>query len=153
MNSKKELTVSAIENGTVIDHIPADMLFKILSIIGIERMDTEVVIGNNFQSKKLGLKGIIKIENKFPSIDDINKISLLAPNAVFNIIKDYKVVEKKKVEVPKTVDGIVKCVNPKCITNHENMITHFEVIKNNGVVSLKCRYCEKITGHKNMQVI
>jgi len=151
--NKKELTVSAIENGTVIDHIPSDMLFKILSIIGIERMDTEVVIGNNFQSKKLGSKGIIKIENKFPSIDDINKISILAPNAVFNIIKDYKVVEKKKVQVPKTVDGIVKCVNPKCITNHENITTHFEVINENSVISLKCRYCEKITGHKNMQVI
>ena len=153
MNTKKEITVRAIESGTVIDHIPANRLFKILSILGIENIDTEVVIGNNFVSNKLGKKGIIKIEKKFPSIQDINKISILAPNAIINIIRDYQVVEKKKVEVPTSVEGIVKCVNPKCVTNHENVKTNFKVINKDGKISLKCHYCEKITDHKNLKIV
>ncbi|MBP7463583.1 MAG: aspartate carbamoyltransferase regulatory subunit [Bacteroidales bacterium] len=148
-----EMTVRAIENGTVVDHIPSKNLFKVLSIIGIERMDTTIFIGNNLDSKKLGKKGIIKITDKFPSIDDFNKIALLAPSAVFNIIRNYEVVEKKAVEIPKTVDGIVKCMNPKCITNFEHVTTHFDVSMNEGSLQLKCRYCEKITDERNIEIV
>lgn len=150
---KNELKVKAIEHGTVIDHIEADKLFKVLSIIEIENLETEIFIGNNLESKKYGSKGIIKIANKFPSMEDVNKIALVDPNAVINIIKDYKVVEKKMVELPKTVKKLVKCINPKCITNFESVETRFTVINKNNQINLKCHYCEKITGQKNIQII
>ncbi len=150
---KSELTVKAIENGTVIDHLQANNLYKIISIIGVDNVDTEVFIGNNLESKKLGKKAIIKIADKFPSMDDINKIALIDPNAVINIIKDYKVVEKQHVKLPDTIHKFVKCINPKCITNHDNVETKFNVLIKDGKVGLKCYYCEKITGQNNIEVI
>lgn len=150
---KSELTVKAIENGTVIDHLQAKNLYKIISIIGIDKLDTEIFIGNNLDSKKYGKKAIIKISERFPSLDDINKIALINPNVVINIIKDYKVVEKKKVELPESINTFVKCINPKCITNHDNVATKFKVQVKNENLSLKCYYCEKITGQNNIEVI
>lgn len=150
---KNELKVKAIEQGTVIDHIYSKKLFKVLHIIGVENMDTEIFVGNNLDSKKYGHKGIIKIADKFPSMDDINKIALIDPNAVINIIKDFKVVEKKKVEVPKSIKSIVKCINPKCITNNDNVETNFVVSVKDDKINLKCHYCEKITGQENIQII
>ncbi len=147
------MKVRAIENGTVIDHIPSKNLFKVISIIGLEKMDTTIFIGNNLDSKKLGKKGIIKITNKFPSIDDFNKIALLAPSAIFNIIRNYNVVEKHKVEIPKVVDGIVKCMNPQCITNHDKVKTYFTVFIKDGELNLKFKYCEKNTDERNIEVI
>ncbi len=150
---KSELKVKAIEKGTVIDHIKPEALYKILSIIGIEKIDTQVFIGNNLDSEKYGKKAIIKIADKFPSIDDINKIALIDPHAVINIIRDYQVVEKKKVELPEKIEGFVKCINPKCITNHEKVETKFKVVIKDEKVNLKCYYCEKITGQDNIEVI
>ena len=145
---KKELKVSAIRNGTVIDRIPAHLIFKVVEMLNIKSLDTQVTIGINFESHKLGKKGIIKVTDKFPSVDDINKIAMLAPMAKINIIKDFEVVDKKRVAIPKEITGIAKCINPKCITNHENMITKFQVISEEDV-SLKCHYCEKIIKHKD----
>lgn len=150
---KSELTVKAIENGTVIDHIQAENLYKIISIIGIENLETEVFIGNNLDSKKYGKKAIIKIADKFPSMDDVNKIALIDPNAVINIIKNYKVVDKQQVVLPEIIKKFVKCINPKCITNHDDVQTEFKVIKKDGKIGLKCYYCEKITGQNNIEVI
>ena len=141
---KKELHVSAIENGTVIDHIPAEYLFKVINILGLESLDNFVTFGKNLESKKQGKKAIIKIADKYFENNDINKIALIAPEAVLNIIKNYKVVEKRNVVVPDNVVGIVNCYNPKCITNNEEMITKFDVI-NKQPTALKCCYCEKIT--------
>jgi aspartate carbamoyltransferase regulatory subunit len=106
MEKRKELTVSAIENGTVIDHIPADSLFKVISTMQIETMDTTITIGNNLDSNRLGKKGIVKISDKYPSIEDMNKIALIAPTARINIIKDYKVSNKQKVEIPDNIVGM-----------------------------------------------
>lgn len=150
---KSELTVKAIENGTVIDHLQATNLYKIISILGIDKVDTEVFIGNNLDSKKYGKKAIIKISDKTPSMEDVNKIALIDPNAVINIIKDYKVVEKKNVKLPETIKKFVKCINPKCITNHDNVETKFNVQIKDGKVGLKCYYCEKITGQNNIEII
>ena len=102
-------------------------------------MDTPVTIGYNFRSKKLGSKGIIKVENRFFTDEEISRLSVVAPNIVLNIIHDYEVTEKKTVTTPKEIRGIVKCNNPKCITNNEPMRTHFHV--ENGI--LTCHYCEK----------
>ena len=151
MTQKKELQVRAIKNGTVIDHIPAELLFKVINILELDKCPTTVTIGNNYKSDMLGKKGIIKISQKFFEAEEINKISLIAPNVKFNIIRDYLVVEKRIVEAPKKVEGIVKCMNPKCITNVEEVYTKFKVMSSSPI-TLKCHYCEKITDHKNIHI-
>jgi aspartate carbamoyltransferase regulatory subunit len=140
-DNKKELQIAALQNGTVIDHIPSEHLFNVVSLLGIENLKTPVTIGYNLDSKKMGSKGILKISGKFFEQDEINRISLIAPTVKLNIIRDYEVVEKKLVQLPDELNGIVKCNNPKCITNNEPMKTHFQVIDKKNV-TLKCQYCE-----------
>ena len=140
--SKKERLVAAIENGSVIDHIPAEKTFQVVNLLQLQKLVMPVTIGFNFSSKMVGSKGIIKVSDKFFTDDEISRLSVVAPNVVLNIIKDYEVVEKKKVVTPDELRGIVKCNNPKCITNNEPMETIFNVMdKENGIV--KCHYCDK----------
>lgn len=141
MAVKKELLVAALKNGTAIDHIPSDHLFKVVDILGIEKLKNKITIGCNLDSKAMGSKGIIKISDKFFEEDEINKISLIAPTVNLNIIRDYVVVEKKQVSLPDELKGLVKCNNPKCITNNEPMTTRFLVTDKENV-TLKCQYCE-----------
>ena len=109
------------------------------------------LFGANLKSSKLGKKAIIKIWDKFLEDDEVNKLALVAPSAKINIIRDYDVVEKKTVNVPEKVEGIVKCMNPKCITNHEKVRTKFTVVKDSPIV-LKCHYCEKLTDQEHMEM-
>ncbi|MCB6902174.1 aspartate carbamoyltransferase regulatory subunit [Hoylesella buccalis] len=140
--NKKERLVAAIENGTVIDHIPASKTYQVVNLLELQSLNTPVTIGNNFVSKKIGKKGIIKVSDKFFSDEEISRLSVVAPKIVLNIIKDYEVVEKKTVETPNELRGIVKCNNPMCITNNEPMQTVFHVVdKTHGL--LKCHYCDK----------
>lgn len=139
---KKELQVAALENGTAIDHIPPTQLFKVASLLELEEINNTITIANNLQSKKMGSKGMIKIADKFFEEDEINRIALIAPNVILNIIRDYEVVEKKPVVLPDEITGLVKCNNPKCITNNEPMVTRFIVI-NKEKGTIKCRYCER----------
>lgn len=150
--TKKELQVSAIENGTVIDHIPADKLFDVINVLGISRMENAMTFGTNLKSSKLGKKAIVKIWDKFLEDDEVNKLALVAPSAKINIIRDYDVAEKKKVNVPEKVEGIVKCMNPKCITNCECVKTKFTVINDSPIV-LRCHYCEKLTDQAHLEII
>jgi aspartate carbamoyltransferase regulatory subunit len=152
MKEPKQLSVSAIQNGTVIDHIPARNLFKVISILGLDHIDNQITFGTNLESKKLGRKAIIKISDKYFEDEDINRIALVAPDAKLNIIRDYEVVEKKVVVVPDVIVGIAKCMNPKCITNFESVTTRFRVVSKKNV-SLKCHYCEKITNQENLHII
>ncbi len=149
---KLKLKVSAIKEGTVIDHIPAKNLFKVISILGLDVIDNQITFGTNLESGKLGAKAIIKVTDKFFKDDEINKIALIAPNAKLNIIRDYVVVEKKVVEIPDSISGIVKCFNPKCITNNEKITTLFKVVGTEPI-SLKCRYCEKITTANQIRML
>ncbi len=146
---RKELIVSAIENGTVIDHIPTQSVFQVIRILNLDQFDNQILFGTNLDSSKYGKKGIIKVSNKFFDPEDINKIAVVAPTATLIIIKDFSVVEKKKVVIPDMIYNFVKCVNPNCITNVENVPTKFQVI-NKEESKLKCHYCEKITEKKNM---
>jgi aspartate carbamoyltransferase regulatory subunit len=141
-NKKRELQVAAIENGTAIDHIPSEQLFKVAQLIGLNKMENRITIGNNLESKKAGRKGVIKIADKFFEEEEINRIAVVAPNVVLNIIRDYEVVEKKFIGLPNELVDIVKCNNPKCITNNEPMPTQFYVI-DKGKGTIKCRYCER----------
>ena len=133
------MLVAAIENGTVIDHIPSEKTYQVAQLLGLQDLSTPVTIGYNLLSKKLGKKGIIKVADKFFTDEEISRLSVVAPNIVLNIIRDYEVVEKKTVVTPAEIKGIVKCNNPKCITNNEPMTTYFHVA--NGI--LTCHYCEK----------
>jgi aspartate carbamoyltransferase regulatory subunit len=144
ISKKLKLKVSAIKEGTVIDHIPSKNLFKVISILGLDTIQNQITFGANLDSGKLGAKAIIKVSDKFFETDEINKIALIAPNAKLNIIRDYEVVEKKVVEIPNSIRGIVKCFNPKCITNHEKITTSFNVVSKSPL-TLKCKYCEKMT--------
>lgn len=142
MTKNKEMQVAAIENGTVIDHIPAEKTYQVAQLLNLKEMSTPVTIGYNLPSKKIGKKGIIKVADKFFTDEEINRLSVVAPKIVLSVIRDYEVVEKKNVETPDELRGIVKCNNPKCITNNEPMATVFNVVdKEKGI--LKCHYCDK----------
>jgi len=148
---KKERLVAAIENGTVIDHIPAEKTWQVAALLGLSELSTPVTIGNNYPSKKVGRKGIIKVSGKTFTDEEISRLSVVAPKVVLNIIRDYEVVEKKTVETPDDLRGIVKCNNPVCITNHEPMKTIFHVTdKQHGI--LKCHYCDKEQDIKNVKL-
>ena len=146
---RKELKVSAIENGTVIDHIPSKNVFQVIKILNLSEYQDQVLIGNNLDSRKMGKKGIVKVSNKFFKSDEINKIALVAPSATLIIIRNFEVVEKKNVEVPDYAENIVKCFNPNCITNNEEIVTKFTVIDKKEL-KLRCHYCEKITARTNI---
>lgn len=147
--TRTELKVSAIENGTVIDHIPSKNVFQVVRILNLSEAEDLVLFGTNLDSRKMGKKGIVKVSNKFFKPDEINKIALVAPNATLIVIKKFEVVSKNKVEVPDQVEKIVKCFNPNCITNHEAITTRFSVIDKEDL-KLKCHYCEKITAKDNV---
>ncbi len=149
---RKELKVSAIENGTVIDHIPSQSLFHVVRILNLEKYESQILIGMNLDSRKYGQKGILKLSNKFFRNEEINKIALVAPTATMIVIKDFQIVEKRNVVIPDEVFRIVKCFNPNCITNHEKIPTRFKVIDKQDL-RLQCHYCEKITARDNMQFL
>ena len=148
--TRKELVVSALENGTVLDHIPAENVYKALDILDLKGIESQITIGINLASKAYGQKGIIKIADKFFADEELNKLALIAPKATVNVIRDFKVVDKKKLETPSEVLGIAKCKNPKCVTNHQPIRTRFSTVINDDKISLKCHYCEKITDIKNI---
>ena len=152
MAEKKELQVAALENGTVIDHIPSEKLFTVVSLLGLQEMSNNITIGFNLASKKLGKKGIIKVADRFFSDEEINRIAVVAPNVKLNIIRNYEVVEKREVVLPDELVGIVKCANPKCITNNEPMATRFHVIDKVHCI-IKCHYCEKEQSREQIEVV
>lgn len=142
MSTQPELQVAALRDGTVIDHIPTGKLFRLVHLLGVEQITSNVTIGFNLDSHKLGKKGIIKIADKFFDEEELNRLAVVAPNIKLNIIRNYAVVEKRNLKMPNELHGIVKCANPMCITNNEPMPTHFKVIDKDTCL-LKCHYCEK----------
>ena len=140
---REEMKVTAIRDGTVIDHIENDATFKVAEILRLEQGEEMVLVGMNLPSGKVGKKGIIKIESRELTPQEVNKIALIAPRATLNIIEDYRVVEKRKVELPRRVDGIVRCFNPQCVTNQQAISTSFDVIATDPP-TLRCQYCERV---------
>lgn len=141
--SEKELVVSKIKNGTVIDHIPAGRALTVLRILGITGNENyRVSLVMNVESKKIGRKDIVKIEDRFLDEKETSLISLVASTATINIIKDYKVIEKRKINLPKLIIDLLKCPNPTCITNNDpEAKTKFNVIRTSPLI-LSCLYCE-----------
>ena len=146
MNKNKDLRafkVFAIKNGTVIDHIKAGQALKIIKILKLYANDKIVTVGLNFPSKTLKFKDIIKVEERELNPDEANRVAILAPQASINIIKNFEVTKKFKVQIPDQVEKIIVCPNPKCITNNEPMKTVFSVTVNKDQTKLRCKYCEK----------
>ena len=154
MEKRKELIVSAIENGTVIDHIPADKVFQVVKILGLDKVSNPVYFGTNVESKKYGTKGFIKVSDKYFAPEDVNKIALVAPTASIIEIKGFEVINKMTVQIPEKIEKIVRCFNPNCVTNKEHDIpTKFKVKYVDGKLRLVCHYCEKYTSEENIEFI
>lgn len=152
MEARKILQVSAIENGTVIDHIPQGKVFTVIKILGLDKSESSITFGTNLDSKKFGKKGIIKVSGRFFKDEEINKIALVAPTASLIEIRDFQVTGKRNVEIPDIVEGYVKCFNPKCVTNNQNVPRKFYVVDKEDL-KLKCHYCEKFTKKENITIL
>ena len=148
----KELKVAALKNGTVIDHIPADKLFKVVSILHLDTCLNQITLANNLESAKIGSKGLIKISERALAEDETNKIALIAPNAKINIIRDFVVVEKRPLVLPEEIREIVICTNPVCITNNQPVTTRFHVQNRDGKIVLKCHYCEREVSQEKVKI-
>ncbi len=142
---ESELLVRRIKEGTVIDHIDEGRGLQVLAALQIDGRDGSLItIALNVPSAKYKKKDIIKVENKFLADDDTNKLAVIAPRASINIIKNYKLIEKRRVSLPNEIDRIFRCANPDCITNSfEHIESVMDVLDKEGRV-LKCRYCGRV---------
>ena len=142
MTDKEALRVSKIENGTVIDHVSAGQALNVLAILGIDGLGDDVLsIGMNVPSDRLGRKDVVKIEGRELSQSELDVLSLIAPAATINIIRNYDVVDKHRVERPDEVTGVLKCPNHNCITTEDEPVdSRFDVLDD----GVRCEFCETI---------
>jgi aspartate carbamoyltransferase regulatory subunit len=149
--SDTELRVSKIKYGTVIDHITSGHALDVVRILGITgREEGPITIAINVPSKRLKRKDIVKIEGRELKPQEVHKIALIAPHASINIIRDYKVVRKEEVKLPKTIDNIIKCANPACISNSNEPVKSKFYVDCDEPLSLKCHYCGYIVEKKDV---
>ena len=143
LKREESLIIRKIRNGIVIDHIPAGRALTVLKVLGLTGKEGyRIALVMNVESKKLGRKDIVKIEDKELSRDELNIISLIAPTATINVIREYEVKHKFKVEVPQVIENVFKCRNPRCITNQprEPIKPRFVLVSKDPLI-LKCDYC------------
>lgn len=139
----KELKVTPIKNGSVIDHITPGMALKVLRVLKIPSSTSSAIsVAMNVKSKH-GCKDIVKIENRELDTSEVNKIALIAPKATINIIRDYEVIAKHQVEIPDEIVGIVKCSNPTCVSNSKEPVKSRFIVTSKDPVVIKCYYCER----------
>lgn len=135
------LLIQKIKDGTVIDHIPPGKALFVLKILGIDENTKEVVsFAMNVPSKKMGRKDIVKVESEVGE-EELNKIALIGGNVTINIIKDYKVVQKFKVNLPEEIVGVVRCPNQSCISNSNEPVEYRFRVSERGI---KCHYCGRV---------
>lgn len=147
--SEKFLAVAAIEEGTVIDHIPAGQALKIVEFLGLSEHDQQVSIGINLPSERTGRKDIIKVESRFLTPEEANMVAVFAPNATLSLIHGFEVSSKMTVEVPSRIVGMYRCPNPRCISNHEEVPSRFWVREKKPVIVLQCHFCQRqVTGRE-----
>lgn len=147
----KEIKIPAIEKGTVIDHIPSRVTFKIIRLVDPQEFENTISLALNLDSKRLGKKGVIKMSNRFLSQEEVNKVAVLAPEATVSIIKNYRVSKKIEAKVPNHIERIVKCSNPNCITNHETVKTSFS-LEEGEPLRIRCAYCERTMGRDDIRL-
>ncbi|BET98373.1 aspartate carbamoyltransferase regulatory subunit [Xenorhabdus sp. TS4] len=143
MTQDHQLQVEAIKCGTVIDHIPAHVGFKLLSLFKLTETDQRITIGLNLPSNHLGKKDLIKIENTFLTEQQANQLAMYAPNATINNIENYVVVKKMQINLPDRIDSVLVCPNSNCISHNEPVDSSFYVMSEKDDVVLRCKYCEK----------
>ena len=144
MSDTSQLLVRRIRDGTVLDHIENGKALIVLRVLDITGREGNVVtVALNVPSSKHSKKDIIKVENKFLEKDETDKLALIAPHATINIIRDYKLVEKRKINLPDSIKGIFSCPNLNCITNSEEYIRSIIDIIDKEKIVLKCRYCAR----------
>ena len=149
--SDRELRVSKIKDGTVIDHISGGYALDVVKILGITGRERRVMtIAVNVPSKRFKVKDIVKIEGRALSSREVNRIALVAPHATINIIRDYSVVEKLEVKLPKVIEGVIKCVNPACISNSNEPVQPRFYVEDEEPLLLKCHYCGFIMEKKDV---
>jgi len=142
---ESELIVRRIGEGTVIDHIDEGKGLKVLDALGIDGKNGSVItIALNVPSGKFKKKDIIKVENMFLKDDDTNKLAVIAPKATVNIIKNYKLVEKRRISLPNEIEHIFRCSNPECVTNSSEHIESIMDVINKDRLILRCRYCSRV---------
>lgn len=141
----RELKVTPIRNGTVIDHLPAGSALAVCKVLAIPRDGSASVVSvvMNVPSQSGGRKDIVKVEDRELDADDLERLAVLAPEATVNLIRDYHVAEKVNPRVPERVHGVFRCPNPACITNdHEPVASEYKVVASNGSgIVLECAYC------------
>lgn len=137
-----ELRVSKIHNGTVIDHVRSGQALNVLAVLGIDGSEgEEISIGMNVPSDRFARKDIIKVEDRELSQDEVDVLTLIAPDATINIVREYEVVEKSRVDRPDSVEGVLSCSNSGCITTGDEPVTSkFDVLED----AVRCSYCETI---------
>ncbi|MDR0217624.1 MAG: aspartate carbamoyltransferase regulatory subunit [Enterobacteriaceae bacterium] len=138
-----QLQVEAIKCGTVIDHIPAHVGFKLLSLFKLTKTDQRITIGLNLPSEQLGKKDLIKIENTFLTAQQANQLAIYAPHATVNNIENYIVVKKLPINLPEQIDSVFVCPNSNCISHNEPVESSFRVMEMANDVIVRCKYCEK----------
>jgi aspartate carbamoyltransferase regulatory subunit len=139
----KALKIPLIKNGTVIDHITPGNAVKVLHILGIPKTSSSIVSVAMHVKSRMGKKDIVKVENRELDPNEVDRIALIAPKATINIIRDYEVAEKHRVQLPDEITGIVTCSNPTCISNaHEPVKSRFRVISKDPT-RIQCYYCER----------
>jgi aspartate carbamoyltransferase regulatory subunit len=142
MSDTRQLLVRRIKDGTVIDHIESGKALLVLRTLDITGKEGNVItVALNVPSSKHDKKDIIKVENKFLEKNETNKLALIAPHATINIIKDYKLVEKRKIQLPDSIVGVFKCTNLKCVTNSDEYIKPIINIIDKEKIILRCKYC------------
>ncbi len=151
MSASEGLLVRKIREGTVIDHITAGRALKVVRLLGLEGSGYTMAIVMNVESRKLGRKDIVKVEGLFLDAEQINKISLVAPHATLNIIRDSEVKVKRKVEPPEVVEGILSCPNPTCITRKggEYVVSRVR-LSSRDPLTYQCVYCGTIIGEEDI---
>ena len=140
--TKNTLNVSSIEEGFVLDHIQAGKSMDIYRYLKLDKLDCCVAIIKNAKSSKMGKKDIMKIECPIDIID-LDILSFIDHNITINIIQNDKVVEKKRLELPKEITNVIKCKNPRCITSIEQELDHVFVLTDEETQEYRCKYCEE----------
>ncbi|MBL7635705.1 aspartate carbamoyltransferase regulatory subunit [Atlantibacter hermannii] len=147
MTHDNKLQVEAISRGTVIDHIPAQVGFKLLTLFKLTETDQRITIGLNLPSGEMCRKDLIKIENTFLTDEQVNQLALYAPEATVNRIDNYEVVGKSRPSLPERIEKVLICPNSNCISRVEPVASSFSVKKRVEDIALKCKYCEKEFSH------
>ncbi len=138
------MNIDSITNGVVIDHITAGAGMRLYELLGLGELDCSVAIIKNVQSAKMGKKDIIKIDALIPI--DFDVIGYVDPGATVNIIRDEKLVEKRTIDMPELLTGVIKCKNPRCITSVEQELDHVFRLTDRAGKVYRCIYCETKAG-------